>query len=182
MLASKILGILNDDMKEVWSKKIIVLIAIIAVLYVVATIYLMNAGLVKDTVFGSHSLSYKWNLLIALLAGMWTVMSRISLFLLIIVAVLTGANLTFAIQRLQTIRASGKIRLAVGGSSLLGIVGSGCASCGLPVLAFLGFSGAIFYLPFRGLELSVLAIILLSFSLYILIKQRTKQAVCEITK
>lgn len=167
-------------MVSIWSKKVMIPTFLIAVLYVVATIYLMNADLVKDTIFGSHTLSYKWNLLTALLAGMWTVMSRLSLFLIIVVAVLTGANLTLAIQRLQTIRASGKMRLVVGGSSLLGVIGSSCASCGLPILAFLGLSGAIFYLPFQGLELSVLSILLLSLSLYILLRQRTKQLVCEV--
>jgi hypothetical protein len=167
-------------MKEIWSKKVIIPIVIIAVLYVVATVYLMNAGLVKDTIFGSHSLSYKWNLLLALLAGMWTAMSTTSLVLLIIVAILTGANLTLVVKRMQEIRASGKMSLVVGGSSLLGIVGSGCASCGLPILALLGLSGAIFYLPFQGLELSVLAIIFLSISLYTLIRQQAKRAVCEV--
>lgn len=167
-------------MKEIWSKKVIIPALLIAILYVVATVYLMNAGLVKETIFGAHSLSYKWDLLTALLAGMWTAMSKLSLSLLIIVAMLTGANLTLVVQRLQTIRASGKMSFMVGGSSLLGIVGSGCASCGLPILAFLGLSGAIFYLPFQGLELSVLAIILLSISLYVLIKQRAKQTVCAV--
>lgn len=167
-------------MSEIWSKKIIIPTLVIAVLYVMATIYLMNIGLVKDTLFGLHSFSYKWNLLITLLAGMWTAMSKLSLFLLVVVAILTGANLTLVVQRLQALRASGKMSLVVGGSSLLGIVGSGCASCGLPILALLGLSGAIFYLPFQGLELSVLAIVLLSFSLYTLTRQRTKQAVCAV--
>lgn len=165
-------------MREIWSKKTIVPTAIISVLYVAATIYLMNVGLVKDTIFGPHSLSYKWSLLIALLAGMWTSMSRISLGLLIVVSILTGANLTLVIQRLRIIRASGKMSFVVGGSSVLGIVGSGCASCGLPMLAFLGLSGAVFYLPFQGLELSVLSIALLSVSLYSLINQGAKEAIC----
>lgn len=167
-------------MKELWSKKIIIPSLLIAVLYVVVTVYLMNAGLVKDAIFGVHSLSYKWNLLVALLEGMWTAMSRFSLLLLVAVAILTGVNLTMVIRRFQAIRASGKMSFMVGGSSLLGIVGSGCASCGLPILAFLGLSGAIFYLPFQGLELSVLAIVLLSFSLYTLIQQRAKQTVCDV--
>lgn len=167
-------------MKEIWSKKIIIPTLAIALLYVVATIYLMNAGLVKDAIFGVHSLSYKWNLLVALLAGMWTAMSGFSLLLLVAVAILTGANLILVVQRLRSIRASGKMSFMVGGSSLLGIVGSGCASCGLPILAFLGLSGAIFYLPFQGLELSVFAITLLSISLYSLTKQGTKQVVCDV--
>lgn len=167
-------------MREIWSKKIIISTLLIAALYVIVTVYLMNANLVKDTIFGSHSLSYRWNLMIALLLGMWTAMSKLSLVLLMIVAILTGANLTLVVQRLRTIRASGKMSFMVGGSSLLGIVGSGCASCGLPIMAFLGLSGAIFYLPFQGLELSVLAIILLSISIYVLIRQRAKQTVCAV--
>ena len=165
-------------MKELCSKNIILPALLIAILYMMATIYLMNAGLVKDAILGVHSLSYKWDLMIALLAGMWTAMSTTSLVLLIIVAILTGANLTLVVKRIREIRASGKMSLVVGGSSLLGIVGSGCASCGLPILALLGLSGAIFYLPFQGLELSVLAVMLLSVSLYTLKRQKVKQTVC----
>lgn len=165
-------------MREIWSKNVIISTLIIGVLYVMATIFLMNAGLVRDTIFGAHSLSYKSKLLIALLAGMRTSMSGLSLLLLIVVSILTGANLTLVVQRLRIIQASGKMSFVVGGGSLLGIIGSGCASCGLPILAFLGLSGAIFYLPFQGLELSVLAIVLLSVSLHVLIKQQVKQSVC----
>lgn len=168
-------------MKDILSKNIITPAILIAVLYVMATIYLMNAGLVKDTIFGAHSLSYKWNLLVALLAGMWTAMSQLSLMLLMIVATLTGLNLTLTVQRLRTLRSSGKIHLAVGGSSLLGIVGSGCASCGLPILALMGLSGAMVYLPFRGIELSIIAIALLGSSLYFLLESRSKEKVCEVT-
>ena len=167
-------------MKELYSKNIILPALLIAILYVMTTIYLMNAGLVKDAILGVHSLSYKLNLLVALLAGMWTAMSRLSLALLVAVAILTGLNLTLTAERLKTIRSSGKIHLAVGGSSLLGIVGSGCASCGLPILALVGLSGAIAYLPLRGVELSIVAIILLSASLYFLIRSRTQEKACTV--
>lgn len=167
-------------MRAILSKKFIISTAIIAITYVIATIYLMNAGLVKDAVFGSHSLSYKWNLLAALLAGMWTAMSRLSLALLIVVAVLTGANLSLIAQRLKRLQSLGGMRFMVGGSSLLGIVGSGCVSCGLPILALLGVSGAVAYLPFQGIELSVLATILLSLSLYFLLKSQSQEKVCAV--
>lgn len=167
-------------MKEIWSKKIIVPALLIAVLYVMATIYLMNAGLVKDVIFGDHLLSDKWNLMIALLAGMWTAMSRLSLALLVVVATLTGLNLALAVPRLHTLRSSGTIHCAVYGSSLLGIVGSGCAGCGLPILAIIGLSGAILYLPLRGVELSIAAIALLTMSLYFLLKNQTQKKVCVV--
>lgn len=163
-------------MRKIWSAKIIVPALVIAALYVVTTVYLMNASLVKDALFGIHSLSYKWGILSALLVGMWTAMSGLSLFLLTTVAILTGLNLVLTVERLRSIRSSGKMHWAIGGSSILGIVGSGCASCGLPILALLGFGGAAAYLPFQGIELSLLAIILLSVSLYVLMKGPTKSA------
>ena len=152
----------------------------IAALYVIATVYLMNAGLVKDAIFGTHSPGYRWDILIALLTGMWTAMSAPSLFLLVVVAMLTGLNRMLVLERLRTIRSSGRMHLAVGGSSLLGIVGSGCASCGLPILAFLGLGGAAASLPFRGMELSILAVAMLSMSLYVLMKGRARQSACAV--
>ncbi|MDP2838294.1 MAG: hypothetical protein Q8O53_03410 [Candidatus Moranbacteria bacterium] len=166
-------------MREIWSQKIIIPALIIAILYVVATVYLMNASLVKDTLFGIQSTSYKWNILIALLGGMWTAMSGLSLFLLTTVAMLTGLNLVLTLERIRSIRSSGKMHLAIGGSSILGIVGSGCASCGLPILALLGFGGAA-YLPFQGMELSLVAIAFLSVSLYVLVRGRTRQLLCVV--
>ncbi len=167
-------------MKQIWSTKIIVPALIIAMLYVVTTVYLMNASLVKDALFGIHSMNYKWNILIALLAGMWTAMSGLSLFLLTTVATLTGLNLMLTFERLRSIRSSGKMHWAIGGSSILGIVGSGCASCGLPILALVGFGGAAVYLPFQGMELSLVAVLLLSVSLYVLIRGRAERTLCVI--
>lgn len=167
-------------MRETWSAKVIILTLGIAFLYVTATIYLMNAGLVKDTVFGAHALAYKRDLLLALLLGMWTAMSTWSLILLMAVGLLTGANLTLTAKRLRTLRFSGKTHLAVGGSSLLGMIGSGCASCGLPLLTFFSLGSAAASLPFRGVELSVLAVMLLSLSLYVLLKDRKKQVACAL--
>ncbi len=167
-------------MKILWSKKFIITTVFIAAVYVVTTIYLMNARLALDAIFGIHSLAYRWNLLTALLFGMWTAMSKLSLTLLVIVALLTGANLTLIVIRLFSLHKFGKLQLVAGGSSLLGIIGSGCASCGLPILALLGLSGAAAYLPFRGVEISAVAIILLLISLYSLLKSHQEKVVCAV--
>ena len=167
-------------MREIWSRKIIVPALMLTTLYVVTAVYLMNVGLVKDTLFGTYSFDYKTEVLGALLIGMWTAMSGLSLFLLITVAWLSGLNLVLAVERFRKIRSSGKMHLAMGGSSLLGIVGSGCASCGLPILALLGLGGAAASLPFRGVELSLIALVLLLISLYVLVKGEGSRAVCAV--
>lgn len=153
---------------------------VISSIYLVITTFLMNGGLVKDTILGAYSLQYKINLLFALLQGMWTAMNGTGLLVLALTAILTGANLTLLWQRIRQIRSFNNLHFVVGGNSLLGIVGSGCAACGLPVLSLLGLSGSIIYLPFRGAELSYLAVLLLSISFFLLLRSSLEQQSCMI--
>lgn len=168
-------------MKTLWSGKIIAMTLAVATLYMVATVYLMNTGLVYDAIFGDHSWEYTQSILLALLFGIGTTMSGVGIALLFTVAFLTGANVSLLAKRIRNDSASGKMRATVGGGSLLGIIGGGCASCGLPVLALSGLSGAIMYLPFQGLELSIVAIILLAISLFTLIKSQSEETCRFIT-
>lgn len=69
-----------------------------------------------------------------------------------------------------------------GGGSLLALVGSGCASCGLPLLALIGLSGAVAYLPFGGMEISLLALGLLVVSIVILVRSFQIAEACVIKK
>lgn len=141
----------------------------------------MNFGLVKDTIIGIYPLSYKFNLLIALLEGMWTAMSHVSLMILILNAILTGAILMLLVQKITALKKLGRLRLVAGGSSLLAIVGSGCAACGLPILSLIGLGGAVLYLPFGGTELLYVSFILLAGSFYLLVRN-VNAIQCDIPK
>lgn len=144
--------------------------SIIAIIYLLLVVLLMNESLVRDTMLGSYSLEYKVKIILALMAGMWTAMSRARLFLLVVTAILTGLNLSLIMQKLGELRGQGKVKIVVSASSLLGIVGSGCVACGLPILALLGLGGSVAYLPGRGAEIGYLAVGLLLFSFYLLKK------------
>ncbi len=168
-------------MKEILkSKKFIIPALAIAVLYVMSITYLMNYQLTKDTLLGSYPISYKLTILVALLEGLGTSMTKFSVFLLIATGILTGINLTLVTLRLVTLRNGGKLHIMVGGSSLLAIVGSGCAACGLPVIGLLGLSGSVVYLPFRGMELSIVAVVLLLITLYFMVITYPTEQVCKI--
>ncbi len=139
----------------------------------------MNNSLVKDTFTGIYGLEYKIKIVAFLLQGMWTSMSGIGLFLLMATAVLTGANITLFTQKLKDLKKQGNLKFIVGGSSLLGVIGSGCSACGLPILTLLGLSGSVIYLPLRGMELSFLSVLMLSLSFYLLLKPKN-QSNCNI--
>ncbi len=167
-------------LKPLLSIKFIIPTVVIAIVYIAITTWLMNVSLLKLTIFGDYSLVYKFNLLTALLEGMWTAMSGFGLTILIIVAFLTGANLTLIVQRIMALRSFGKLHFVAGGSSILGFIGSGCAACGLPILALAGLSGSVLYLPFQGKELSFISAGLLFISLYLMVRSSSQKSVCLI--
>lgn len=160
--------------KSLFSIQLLISTVIISSLYLLFTTLLMNSDLTRDTFVGNYAMSYKIQVLMSLVQGMWTSMSLTGLMLLFLVAVLTGANVTLLFEKITTLKKFNKLQLIVGGNSLLGIVGSGCVACGLPILSLLGLSGSLIYLPYHGAELSYLSLILLSISLYVLIKSRNQ--------
>lgn len=167
-------------MGKIFTYKSLISSLAVAAAYIIVTTYLMNFSLVRNTIVGNYPLEYKGRLLLALAQGMWTAMTKQALSLLFVTALLTGVNLSLLVNRLKELKRRGNIRFVVGGSSLLGIVGSGCAACGLPILALVGLSGSLAYLPFRGSELSYLAVMLLLLSFIILIRTNNDQS-CKIT-
>lgn len=149
-------------------------VATISSLYLLLITLLMNSSLAIDTLTGGYGLSYKIQILMSLIQGMWTSMSLSGLVLLILIAFLTGANLSLLFEKIRILKKFDKLQIVVGGNSLLGIAGSGCIACGLPILSLLGLSSSLVYLPFRGAEILYLSLAFLSISLFVLIKGRNK--------
>jgi len=162
-----------------FSRRFIISTLSIAFLYIIVITYSMNVRILKDTLWGDYDVTYKLKLLFSLLKGMWTAMSGPGLTVLFLVALLTGANLTLFFGKVNLLKNNKNLRLVVGGNSLLGIVGSGCAACGLPILSLLGLSGSVMYLPFRGAEISYISLILLMVSFYLLIKNSNQTCTLE---
>jgi len=157
-------------------------IVTISSLYLLFVTLLMNSSLARDTLIGSYGIGYKVQILFALIQGMWTSMTLSGLVILFLIAVLTGANLSLLFEKIVVLNKFDKLQVVVGGNSLLGIVGSGCVACGLPILSLLGLGGSLVYLPYRGAELSYLSIFLLSVSLFVLIRSRNSSCVVNYKK
>ncbi len=54
------------------------------------------------------------------------------------------------------------------GGLIAGIFGAGCPMCGSAIFALFGMPLALFFLPFKGLELRALSLLLLGLSVYLL--------------
>lgn len=168
--------------KQIFSKQVLFTAFLISVFYLALAVFLMNNSLVKDTLLGSYSLEYKVKILSGLLYGIATSMTTIGALVLISISVLTGLNISLLINRINILRRSGGVKIAVGGSAIVGIVATGCAACGLPVISLLGLSGFILLLPYRGFEMQFIVLGLLIISFYFLIKSSKEDVLCSLKK
>ena len=102
----------------------------------------------------------------------------------VVISVLFGIYLSVFIYRFKLI----KIMKEKKGSSIgfigylgliAGVFGAGCPTCGSVIFALVGAPLALMYLPFRGLELRLLSIVILIVSIYLLTRSLYKCDVCE---
>lgn len=156
-------------MKEVISRNILVT-TVIALSYYVSIMFLANKELTLSIIFSSFSLINKLELFFLIFFG-WGSFSNINFSLLVVVSVLTGANLAFLFQRFKYL-AKHKIGLFSGGSSLAGVFGSGCVVvCGTaPFIIASSLTGSSIFLPLFE-NLKYISPMLLLLSLYLLFKK-----------
>ncbi|EKD91468.1 MAG: hypothetical protein ACD_30C00005G0036 [uncultured bacterium] len=147
----------------------------VSLFYILLNVYISNYQVINQAFLGDFTFEYRSALMFSLIQGLTTALSATSLIFLMIISVLTGLNSAMLIKKVNK---GGGVHLMFGGS-MLGTLGSGCVSCGLPLLGVLGMSGSIAYLPFKGLEFSVLSAGLLLISFYLLLRNSKKECVIK---
>lgn len=164
--------------KELFNLRFFYIAIPLAVLYALLTLYLFDYRLVVQTWLGNFPLLYKFSLMIALLQGFQTLFSPFDRFLLLLTALLVGINFMLAFSNMQKIKQKGKVSLSLGGASIIGLAATGCTTCGLSLFALFGLSAAVSTLPFHGMELHIIALILLFISLVYMIKKLHEEVYC----
>lgn len=150
--------------------------------------YILFSGLFSIFVFSFNAAirNYKLlfsefsvSLLLNLIIGLHSTMSPVSLVFLILISLLSGIvfSLSIFLLRRQITYSAG-----IGLSGIItSILTPACSSCALGLAGVLGISGVLSLLPFKGLELGILGIVLLGMSImYLSGKISTK--VCDVKK
>lgn len=102
-----------------------------------------------------------------ILAGFWKVMPVSSAVTLILISILTGMLIALMLYKFEFTReTSARAGVFSSIALFLGFLVPGCASCGIGLAALLGLSASFATLPFKGLELSVLALGILGLSIF----------------
>ncbi|MCH7568007.1 MAG: hypothetical protein IIA87_01165 [Nanoarchaeota archaeon] len=102
---------------------------------------------------------------------------------LIIVSILFGMLLSLTMYKVKVVKISGTKKTGFFSSIgvFLAAFAPGCAACGIGLASLLGIGGAfLIYLPFEGLELSILAIAILSFTTWKVSKDLSECESCQV--
>lgn len=174
-------------LEQVFRKKGYVLLALGGSLaaYVFA-VWFPNFRLIGTILTSDASFAGKLELPLSLLGSITTNFSPLAAASTIIITVLFGLNIAllayFLNHRIADVRQSGAATGFLGVVS--GVLGTGCAACGsfllINGLSLVGATSLISFLPLQGGEFGLLAIVLLSLSIYLTAKQITKPAVCAV--
>lgn len=166
--------------KEILSSSSLLWILSLGFLYVVFTLFLLNYRLVFATLVNSSSFIAKTMLLLTLLGGVLTAFTPLDSAIFLLNALLVGTNLLLIVKTLYYLGHQGKVQVTIGGATLLGLISTGCSSCGFSVLSILGLSTSLSFLPFHGLELHMLSLLFLSFSAFYMLKKLRESIYCKI--
>ncbi len=115
---------------------------------------------------------------LSLIIGFKEIIKASSYYSLIIISLMLGMLFSLIFYRAFTLNGNGNKKFGVmsGLGILLGSFAPGCAACGIGLASVLGLSGAfLVFLPLKGLELSLLAIIILAIAIF-----KTSKDSCKI--
>ena len=133
------------------------LIFLFSSMLIFAIFYILTLATISD-----NSLS-----IFIMMNGFWFMIS--TFVLLGFAAILFGIYVSLFYFKIEERCRKGKINGFFGATGLIaGLFGAGCPMCGGALFTLIGMPLALFFLPFKGIELRAGAIILLLISIYML--------------
>ena len=163
-------GCLWNSLREVYSEKKYYLISIISTLL----IYIANAMIHNNSILRT---SFSWKLLYSLVVGFHKSVAFVSIGLLIILSVFSGILISMSIFLVKRQVKSGIY--ASSGGIIMSIIAPACSSCALGVLSMIGLGGFLAVLPFKGLEIGLIGLLFVVFSLFYLGK-KIETKICSV--
>ncbi|HLD01365.1 MAG TPA: hypothetical protein VJC10_00655 [Patescibacteria group bacterium] len=139
---------------------------------------LLNKDLIIYELLSTTPLSTKLGVFFSLITGIGAMFSGIETILFSITVLLLSGNLVLFFSLLKRLRSLGTTSFTVG-SSFIGFVVTGCASCQLTILSLATplFSSTL--VPLLGVRLQILSLILLVGSLLYNLKLSQKKLICK---
>lgn len=169
-----LLGILIQESKQ---RNFILKSLIFGLIYLTFALILFDYRTYESVLSQSYSFTAKLNICWLIFIGSFSILGVRDSILVIIISLLFGINLELVLRKLKFLKKRGGLHITFG-AGLLSLVAAGCASCGLSFASVLGIAALVSLLPFHGLELYIVSIIILLSSL--LLNLQTLVVVCKL--
>src|SRR3989344_6638243 len=152
----------------------ILLSFIVGILFYLFNVLVANLTNIKSF-YSVLNLSAYLRFLFSLILDFRKVISLSSFIFILILSLLFGIFLSLLIFKTSTkIRIDKKTGFVGGLAVFLGIFAPGCAACGVGLVSLFGLgAGFLSFLPYDGIEISVLSIIVLIFTIFKISKDLT---------
>ena len=171
-----------DEVFRNW--KYTVLSIVIGIVFYTLNVLLIQGYQSLISIYIQQGFLASFKFFLNLFVGFHNVILLSSFVSLIIISILLGILFSLITYKTIMLKAvSEKTNALTTAGIFLGILAPGCAACGVGLLSVLGISSAFLtFLPFGGLEISLLAIAIILFSIYNITNNINKGNLCEISK
>jgi len=158
----------------------VVLTSILAIFLFVIYIVLNNFPVFASIAAVSLDPVILWKVFANQVTMIWGIAGPVNILAVAFVSLLAGLNLSLIILRTRT------TKVFIGRTNVLGFFGifggafgAACSACNTALIGLLGVSGGLAVFPLKGLEFSLLALVLLIFSLYYVSKSMFEMGVTK---
>lgn len=175
----KQLYVIHTAAKKVFSERKYVFIGVLSMaLWIVLGIAFTNIKTIINVLTMDLPFSLRLEAFFQALALSLSVYNKAPAFFLVATSMLVAVNISMIAYTAKKMPGAPKNSFGFAGM-VAGSVSSTCAACATSLLSLLGLSGAIFALPFKGAEIFLLSILLLTVSLYYTAKSIVKSGICK---
>lgn len=171
---------MRQSIRLLFSFRTILSILLIAFLYIVLNAYIINNSFAGQTLVSPFPLIYKLRIFSGLFVGMFTAFGLPEGVLQLLTALLVGLNITLLQKTIVKLHKKGRVRMSVGGLSVVGLMSGGCGTCGISLFSFFGVGSAFSSFSSFTSQLQIVTIILLAASTIYMLRQFAKADVCNI--
>lgn len=152
-----------------------------AFLMISFSVLIMNVSLIFNPIAPGYTLFDRIVLVFNLLGGLFTNNTLLSASLLISTSLLAGINVALLVIKIKNTKAvSYKESGLSSGGTIASVMATGCSSCGISILSLIGIAGGLTFLPFGGIELGFIGLLLLLFSIYWTSKGISECEICKV--
>lgn len=172
---------IQEGLRQVFSRPRYTIYAmLIALSFYVVNVVIGNFRNLQ-TIYGLTGVSGATKMLGIFIVSFADTMPRFMYTAMIVISILTGVLTSLLIYRYDLTKTLVAGRSSVWASMgvFLGILAPGCASCGLGLIALLGLSSSIAFLPFQGNEIAFVSVASLTISTGIVSNSISKGMVCS---